>query len=260
MNPREYEYLEIKEDQAFVFYLDTKADESSVFSNVWFSVEGINQRIGVNILKGEEKEKILKSIYWTRKNNFQPDQALIIQCRQVFPSGSKVSLTWGKNVKSEAGVSSTDDQVFHFKTRKAFHVTFSCGRENPGADCIPVLPMRLEFSSPVSTQTADGIVMQQNDRAVYHRYKEGKEQTEEDSGSEAPGLVNEIVFKGPFPEKASFSIRLPENIRDDAGRPLENQTQFPLKVKTASFPPLAKFSSRFGIIERNEEAVLPVTL
>lgn len=260
MNPRQYEYLEIKEDQAFVFYLDAKADEASVLANVWFSVEGINQRIGMNILKGEEKEKILKSIYWTRKNNFQPDQTLIIQSRQVFPSGSKVRLTWGKDVKSQSGVSNVKDQVFHFKTRKAFNVTFSCERENAGADCIPVLPMRLEFSSPVSTQTADGIVMQQNDGAVYHRHKEGREETDENGESEPSGFVNGIVFKGPFPEKASFSIRLPENIRDDAGRPLENQTQFPLKVKTASFPPLAKFSSRFGIIERNEEVVLPVTL
>ena len=260
MNPREYEYLEIKEDQAFVFYLDAKADEASVLANVWFSVEGINQRIGMNILKGEEKEKILKSIYWTRKNNFQPDQTLILQCRQVFPSGSKVHLTWGKDVKSQSGVSNAEDRVFHFKTRKAFNVTFSCGRENAGADCMPVLPMRLEFSSPIPADTADAIVMQENGGAVYHRHKEGREETEEDGESELPGLVNEVVFQGPFPENKTFSIRLPENIRDDAGRPLENQNKFPLKVKTASFPPLVKFSSRFGIIERNEEAVLPVTL
>ncbi len=258
MEPHEYEYLEIKEDQAFALYLNAKTDEASILSNVWFTVEGINQRIGIKLIKGEEKEKILKSIHWTQKNNFNTDQTLIIQCKQVFPSESKVRLIWGKKVKTESGVSNTEDQVFNFKTRKAFNAIFSCERENANADCIPVLPMRLSFSSPISAEIADGIVMQAGDGAKYQRYKEQKREGEE--YEEASGYVDEILFKGPFPENGSFLIHIPENIRDDAGRSLENQNKFPLKVKTASLPPLAKFSSRFGIIERNEEAVLPVTL
>ena len=260
MEPHEYEYLKIKEDQAFIFYLNAVTDESSVLSNVWFSVEGINQRVGIHIIKGEEKEKILDALYWTRKNNYEPDRTLIIQCKQTFPSDSKVRLIWGKNVKSVTGVSNIEDRAFKFMTRKAFNVTFLCERENANADCIPVLPMRLEFSSPVSTEAADAIVMQRSDGFVYHRYKGEKDLADETAGSQEPGAVNKILFQGPFPEKSSFSVILPENIRDDAGRTLENRNKFPLKVKTAVFPPLAKFSSRFGIIERNEEAVLPVTV
>ncbi|MFA5906089.1 MAG: MG2 domain-containing protein, partial [Desulfobacula sp.] len=260
MNPREYQYLKIKEDQAFVLYLDAETDESSILSNVWFSVEGINQKIGVKIFNGEDKEKILKSIGWTEKNNFRQDRILVVQCRQIFPSHAKVSLTWGKNVKSKTGVSNTEDQIFSYHTREAFSASFSCERENANTGCIPVLPMRLEFSSPVSAQMADAVVMQGSNGVVYHRYKEEKEQTEGDDESKASGYVNEIMFKGPFPENQSFSIRLPENIRDDAGRLPVNRNKFPFTVKTASMPPLAKFSSRFGIIEKNEDAVLPVTL
>ena len=260
INPREYQYHRIKEDQAFVLYLDAKTDESSVLANVWFSVEGINQRIGVKIIKGDEKEKILKSIGWDNNHNFQQDRALIIQCRQVFPSKAKVILTWGKNVKSESGVSSTADQVFSYQAQEAFNVTFSCERENANADCIPVLPMGLQFSSPVPGEMAEAIVMQRSDGVVYHPYKEGKEQIESDDVSKPSEHVNGIMFKGPFPENQDFSIRLPDTFQDDAGRLLENRNKFPLQIKTASMPPLAKFSSRFGIIEGNEEAVLPVTL
>src|SRR3989339_1694526 len=197
MEPHEYEYLKIKEDQAFVLYLDTKADEVSVLSNVWFSVQGIGRRVGIKIIKGEEREKILKAIYWTKQNHYEPDQVIVIQCRQVFPNNSKVSLIWGKNVKSRFGVSNTRDQRFSYTTRKPFNATFSCGRENAGAGCIPVLPMQLTFSSPISSKTADNIVMQQSDGTIYHRYK-AKE--EEDGGSQTSGDVDEIVFKGPFPE------------------------------------------------------------
>ena len=48
---------------------------------------------------------------------------------------------------------------------------------------------------------------------------------------------------------------------DNAGRPLANASAFPLKVQTGSAPPIAKFAAApFGIIERNADAMLPVTL
>jgi hypothetical protein len=53
---------------------------------------------------------------------------------------------------------------------------------------------------------------------------------------------------------------MPANIRDDAGRTLENAKRFPLEVGTDELPPLAKFPGAFGIIELNAGAVLPVTL
>ena len=50
-------------------------------------------------------------------------------------------------------------------------------------------------------------------------------------------------------------------MRDNAGRPLANASAFPLKVQTGSAPPIAKFAAApFGIVERNADAMLPVTL
>ena len=62
-------------------------------------------------------------------------------------------------------------------------------------------------------------------------------------------FVNRVVFKSPFPENANFSVELPTGLKDDAGRPLVNADKFPLSVRTDQYPPLAKFSARFGILE-----------
>jgi hypothetical protein len=69
-----------------------------------------------------------------------------------------------------------------------------------------------------------------------------------------------VTFEGPFPANAEFQIEIPRGLKDDAGRTLTNANRFPLKVRTAGFPPLAKFAGRFGIVESQADPVLPVTL
>src|SRR5256885_15739220 len=73
-------------------------------------------------------------------------------------------------------------------------------------------------------------------------------------------LVREALFKGPFPEESTFQVEIPQTLSDDAGRTLVNADKFPLSIKTGPFPPLAKFSARFGIIEWKADPTLPVTL
>ncbi|HEX9871516.1 MAG TPA: MG2 domain-containing protein, partial [Candidatus Tectomicrobia bacterium] len=69
-----------------------------------------------------------------------------------------------------------------------------------------------------------------------------------------------ISFKGPFPEASTYRIEIPDGLTDEMGRPLANADKFPLQVKTAEFPPLAKFAARFGILEWKADPALPVTL
>src|SRR4030095_382464 len=73
-------------------------------------------------------------------------------------------------------------------------------------------------------------------------------------------FLQRIIFKGPFPEKASFTIDIPKDMTDDAGRRLINADRFPLAVRTEEYPPLAKFPARFGILESKTDPALPVTL
>lgn len=239
-------FQNIDENQIFILALDTEPKGESITQNAYFSVGGINERVWVRILKGGEREKILKASGRNRDNNIPK---IVIQAKQSFPNNSEVHLVWGKGVMSLSGVKTTKDQMLAFKTRGPFMAKFKCERENPKANCIPILQMTLNFSSSISLEYTSKIILRGPNNKIYTPSKV-EENTE---------FIDSVSFKGPFPENASFTIEIPKDIKDDAGRNLANSDKFPLAVKTDEYPPLAKFSARFGIIELGD-AVLPVTL
>jgi uncharacterized protein YfaS (alpha-2-macroglobulin family) len=240
----------IEEDQAFVLSLDAEPTEASVLAHAWFRVAGIPERVGVRLETGENRDAILKT-FW---KGSLTGPVVILQSRQRFPNDAKVSLVWGKGIAAATGVATERDQVLDFTTRKAFTAQFYCQRENANADCIPLTAMSVSFSAPVKWEQASQITVAGAD---------GKRWTAETKTDEpkTPDLfVSRVDFKGPFPESTTFRVELPADLHDDAGRSLINASEYPLTVKTAPLPPLAKFSSRFGIIESKAEPVLPVTL
>ena len=281
----------IDEEQIFILVLDAEATEQTVLDQAHFSVQGIREKIGLRILKDEERKQVLGSVAFRsfavtiRKNTIttlrsaevRPDDLppiMLIQAKQRFPSGSAVRLVWGKGITAPTGVATDENQVLPFVTRKPFTALFTCNRERKDANCIPLLPLRLGFSALVPWETAQKIVLKGPGSRVYRPlqdsggyYETGETAAAEesavtapDSSKKPPAFVRSVIFKGPFPESSSFIIEIPKDLRDDAGRPLTNADRFPLPVRTDQYPPLAKFSSRFGIIELNGDATLPVTL
>ncbi len=239
----------IDEEQIFILTLDTEPSLESVLKQVSFSVEGIQDQVGIRIIEGKEREEIFKSQFRYRRPPFPP--MIFIQSKQRFPAETKVSLVWGMGVMSKTGVANEKDQILRFKTRRPFLLEFKCERENPKAACIPITPMSLRFSAPVSKDQAGKVMLKGPD---------GKIWTPRFEGDREATSVDQIVFKEPFPENGNFVIEIPSGLRDDAGRPLANADQFPLSVRTDRYPPLAKFSARFGILELKSDPVLPVTL
>ena len=146
----------INEDQIFVLELDGEATERSLLSSVRFSIGGVSELVGIRIVTGQEKEAILQSQYPARYREKRPDHLLLIQAKQKFPAGSKVSLVWGKGVSSPSGIATDRDQILPFKTQQPFTATFHCQRENAAAACIPIADMRLSFSAAVPWKTAKG--------------------------------------------------------------------------------------------------------
>ncbi len=243
----------IDEEQIFILELDGEPSETSVLAHVYFTVEGLGERIGIRIVSGEERQRLLKTQgQYRHATENSPHPLLLIQAKRRFPNQSKVSLVWGKEVASKSGVTNLQDQVLPFETRSPFLATFHCSRENPQADCLPISPMRISFSGPVLWAEARKTVLKGPGGRTWP--------VEKDDSGEEEKYVQSVRFEGPFPEKVEFQIVLPANLKDDAGRNLENAARFPLSVRTGEYPPLAKFAANFGILELNATPMLPVTL
>jgi alpha-2-macroglobulin len=246
----------IAEDQIFILTLDAEPDEASVLAHVRFSVAGMAESLGIEVVAGAERAAVLKAA-----GKPETGRILTIRCRQSFPSKAAVKLIWGAGITSKTGVATGEEQILDYTVRDQFTVSFQCERTNASAPCIPMTPMRLTFSSPVPAHLAKKIVMRSG-KKVYRPELAGDDEEggEREESAKAGGDVRGIRFMGPFPEKKTFAIELPKGLTDDAGRPVANRDKFPLQVTTDGFPPLAKFAAPFGIVELNGDAAIPVTL
>src|SRR5208282_3310242 len=233
----------IDEQQAFVLILDAVADGATVVDHTSFSVEGIPERVGVSILGGGDREILAKRFEGTiDKRPF-----VIIQAKQHFPNGAKVSLVWGQGIKSASGIATSENQALDFKVRPAFEAKVSCERENAKAGCIPLTPIRVLFTADISKELAQRVELVAPDGA---RQEPKIEDTE---------AISSVEFTPPFRESTQYTIAIPDHLTDDSGRALANASRFPYPVGVDHFPPLAKFSARFGIVE-SADPVLPVTV
>ncbi len=256
----------IDEDQIFLLGLDAPAEAASVSQYAYCAVEGIGEQIPVTVLTGNEREAVLVSArtmgYNYRRlvrnsdssnpapNPADEDAITALKCQRTLPAATKMSLIWGTGIAAPSGIATTRDQALNFRTRPAFTAQFSCQRTNAEAPCLPMMDMRLNFSAAIPTELAKAIVLKGADG----------QSLSPDFADDAPPTTRNITFKPPFAPNASFTVQLPPNMVDDAGRALQNATRFPLDVRTDEFPPLIKFASEFGIIEDHAGAVLPVTV
>ncbi len=280
LRSRPYEGGQIDEEQIFVLTLDAEPDIPSVREHVAFSVEGIGNPVGIRIIDGAAREKILRAVSPSlRRSDTRsadpekntPPPTILIQSKQRFPNDAKVNLVWGSGVRSKSGVATDQDQVLSYSTRKAFIAEFSCERENREAGCIPFLPMTLHFSAPISRQIAKNIILRASDKKTAQTpdgrpkkdtvVRVGPDKTVWIARlDQAENDVYTVSFPGPFPENTNFTIEIPKNMKDDAGRPLINADRFPLALRTDAYPPLAKFPARFGMLESKTHPALPVTV
>ncbi|MBI5584689.1 MAG: alpha-2-macroglobulin [Deltaproteobacteria bacterium] len=236
----------IDERQVFILSLDAEPEEASVLQQAYCAVEGIPERVGLRIIRGPEREKLFKELKYKEEGV----ATLVGQCRQTFPPEARVKIVWGRGIRSVGGIATTADQVIAFKTRPSFAAKLTGSKEKPKAGFIPLLPLKLFFTAPVAWEAAARITLKSPTGKIWQAQAEGR-----------PGsFVERVVFAGPFPENQSLTLHLPNDLKDDSGRTLANRRQFPLTVKTDLYPALAKFPSRFGIVEAAAGGLLPLTV
>ncbi|MCK9687398.1 alpha-2-macroglobulin family protein [Scleromatobacter humisilvae] len=278
--PSPGEWQKIEEQQVFALLLNGPATTDSIERFAYCEFAGVGERVPVKVIAGATRDAILKAV------NLVPQQArsVTLQCARPAAPEAKVSLVWGKGIATPNGVASTDDRRFNYAVRPAFTASFTCERVNSRADCLPMRPLRVEFSSPVPRRVASKVVLVGPDGKHAPQFEQHRGETADalvdlhESGlhkfiyffGRSKGTVGDdqsdegvtaVQFSDQLPEKADLRIELPPDFADDSGRRLDNAEQFPLKTRTSEAPALAKFpAATFGVLELNAEPVLPLTV
>ena len=245
-----YEGSAVEEEQHFLLHLTGPVLESSVAGHAWCEVEGIGERIPVRVVTGPPRDELIKA----RKLGKSAPRLLLLACQRPLPNDTKLRLVWSSGIAAQANpsITATVEQRFEFRVRKAFTAEFSCERERVNAPCLPIRPLTLRFSEPVPRSVAQQVRL---------KLATGTALAPVFDKDDASNEVSVVTFPKPLPENAAFTIELPKELKDVAGRTLANAASFPLKVATGDAPPIAKFGAApFGVIERNAESMLPVTL
>jgi uncharacterized protein YfaS (alpha-2-macroglobulin family) len=238
----------IDEDQHFLLRLNGEASAASVQRAAWCEVEGLGERLPVVLVQGTAREALLRQ----RWRDADPRHVLLLACQRPFPAEAGVRLVWGAGVAAagQPQLVSRRDQRFEWKVRPRFLAEFRCERENAQSPCLPLRPLVLQFNALVPRAAALAARLQPAQGEALVPTAEGSNE-----------WVRELRFAAPLPQGTRFTLSLPADLRDDAGRALANATAFPLAVATGGLPPLAKFpGGGFGIVEAGPDAMLPLTL
>lgn len=267
-------YDGVEEDQIFLVATNVAADRASVGRYAYCAVDGIGEKIPVDVLGSDTASEILDGLgnnNWDRQEfayngNLPlrlaagPDRAAALErivpvkCRRPLPPGREMALVWDARIQQAGAPSRTAgrDQRFDYDVRPAFTAKMSCSRINPQAGCNPIKDITLSFASPVARDTALAATLTTAD---------GKRLTARvDDDDKNDAHVTYVRFKGPLPQNVDATLILPADVTDQSGRKLQNQSNFPLKFHIDRAPPLVKFAAEFGILEAGEGGVLPVTV
>jgi len=268
----------IDEDQVFLVAPNVAPLPESISANAYCAVEGIGEKIPVDVLPDGTAAKLLRDAGYSnyrisgfieeagagtrtpgsygpaglKVNEAALNSIVAVKCRRMLPPGHEMSLVWSANIAAAGGLLAGRDQRFDFSVRKAFMATWECSRTSPKAGCNPIESATLRFTSPVPVTKAE---------AVRLTFADGTALTPALSDSDKKkGTADELTFKGPLPAATTATISLPADFTDASGRMLENAARFPLAVRVDEAPPLVKFAAPFGIVEANEGGILPVTV
>ena len=265
---------DIEEGQIFLVAANMPATAQSVAANAYCSVEGLGEKIPVDVLASDTAAKILGEMgsednYTVRsfleEGGMPADipvaaedrQKMLagvtaLKCRRPLPPGHDMALIWSGKIAGAGGKLAGADQRFDYKVREKFAVRFECSRVNPQAGCNPVEQAHLRFTAPIAMSLAKQIKVTTADGKTFAPVFDADEQKS--------ATISDITFPAPMPYSTAAKVSIPAGINDESGRPLTNPERFPLDIRFDAAPPLVKFAAGFGILEAKEGGILPVTV
>ncbi len=263
---------DIEEDQVFLVATNTVANPQSVAANGYCAVDGIGEKIALDVLASDVAPKLLADLgpdNWEARRfleeaglpqvppasatqrTFTYGTVMAVKCRRPLPPGKDMALVWASAISGPGGRLAGRDQRFDFTVRKEFTARFECSRVNPQAGCNPVESAYVRFAAAIPMETA---------KAVRLTFPDGTSITPKISDDDKnDATISDLEFSG-LPAATKGTVTLPAAVKDESGRVLANAARFPLEIRVDEAPPLVKFAAPFGIIEAREGGILPVTV
>jgi hypothetical protein len=264
---------EIEEDQVFLVAANMPATPQSIAANAYCAVDGIGEKIAVDVLPADTAGKVLVGLgsdRWEARNFLEQaglpttipaaaadrQKALAsvtaLRCRRALPPGRDMALVWGADITGAGGKRAGADQRFDYTVRKPFTARFECGRTGPQAGCSPVEKAHVRFSAPVPMSEAAKVRIETADgKSIAPKFEDSDKRN---------ATTSDITFSAPLPVATTAKLTIPAGIKDESGRALANAERFPLDIRFDQAPPLVKFAAGFGIVEAKQGGVLPVTV
>ncbi len=263
----------IEEDQVFLVAANMAATRDSVAANAYCAVDGIGEKIAVDVLPVDLPAKLLGELGTDRYEvrNFLETAGLpttiptaaadrakmlssvtALKCRRPLPPGRDMALVWGATIAGVGGKLAGADQRFDYSVRKPFTARFECSRVNAQGGCSPVEKAYLRFSAPVAMSQAAAIRIETADgKSIAPVFSDDEKKK---------ATIDTISFAARQAFGTTGKVVLPAGVKDESGRALANAGRFPLEVRFDVAPPLIKFAANFGILEAKQGGVLPVTV
>ncbi len=233
-----HEAIDIDEAQAFLVRAKGPISAKDFIESVFCEVEGVRSVNTVRVIGGKRKEELLSAAGVSNPENW-----IAFRCAQNFPSGADVIIRWD----SQANTFQAADYL-RFKVRSGEWLEFTCMRENKGSDCNP-----FGLASFVIRERA----IDPKDRERFRLRDDAGKLYRPTAGSVEEGN-DTIEFKG-LPPEVRFTLVVPPNMKEvGTGTPLVLKS--PITFRTSTYPPLVKFARSFGILERNADPALPITV
>jgi uncharacterized protein YfaS (alpha-2-macroglobulin family) len=231
------ESRDIDEEQVFLVRANGVVTARQLTERVFCDIEGVRSADTVRVIGGQRKAQLLAAAGVTNPENW-----IAFRCTQTFPQGADVIIRW--DAVSPASFAAAD--YLRFKVRSGDWLEFACGRENREAGCNPL--------SPVTVTIRDRALAEADLKRFALRDAAGK------LVRPLPDDVGFGLLRWPrLAPETSYTLVVPPGLREEGtGTPLPPAR--PVSFKTAPYPPLVKFARSFGILERNADPALPITV
>ena len=227
---------EIDEQQTFLARGKGPVDAKTFIAHVFCEVEGVRSVDSVRVVGGARKAELLKAAGVTNAENW-----IAFRCTQNFPGGANVIIRWD----SPAAGSKLAADLLRFKVRSGDWLELSCTRENKDAGCNPLSTVYVAFKRAI--EPADAARFRLRDDA-------GKLYLPKANSDDSEG----IRF-AKLPPETKFTLVVPPNLKE-AGSSTALTLKRAYTTRTSAYPPLVKFARSFGILERQADPALPITV